>query len=282
MPAFRKGLGEVGYVEGRNLIIEYRWADDHNDRLPALAAELVGKGVSVIATVNATAAALAAKAATSTIPIVFTIGADPVQFGLVASLNRPGGNVTGVSFLSNLLVAKQLGLLQEFVPGASGFGLLVNPSNPNADSDTRQAQAAADSLGREIHVVYASTERDLGTAFAALIERRVAALVVVPDALFVGQREQLATLAARHAIPTIYSNRAYADAGGLMSYGASQLDAYRQAGKYVGRILSGEKPADLPVNQPTRFELVVNLKTARTLHLQVPDKLLALADEVIE
>jgi putative ABC transport system substrate-binding protein len=282
MPAFRKGLGEVGYVEGRNLIIEYRWADDHNDRLPALAAELVGKGVSVIATVNATAAALAAKAATSTIPIVFTIGADPVQFGLVASLNRPGGNVTGVSFLSNLLVAKQLGLLQEFVPAASGFGLLVNPSNPNADSDTRQAKAAADSLGREIHVVYASTERDLGTAFAALIERRVAALVVVPDALFVGQREQLATLAARHAIPTIYSNRAYADAGGLMSYGASQLDAYRQAGIYVGRILSGEKPADLPVIQPTRFELVVNLKTARALHLQVPDKLLALADEVIE
>jgi ABC-type uncharacterized transport system substrate-binding protein len=247
-----------------------------------LAAELVGKGVSVIATVNATAAALAAKAATSTIPIVFTIGADPVQFGLVASLNRPGGNVTGVSFLSNLLVAKQLGLLQEFVPAASGFGLLVNPSNPNADSDTRQAKAAADSLGREIHVVYASTERDLGTAFAALIERRVAALVVVPDALFVGQREQLATLAARHAIPTIYSNRAYADAGGLMSYGASQLDAYRQAGIYVGRILSGEKPADLPVIQPTRFELVVNLKTARALHLQVPDKLLALADEVIE
>src|SRR5262249_6713957 len=194
MRAFRKGLGQVGYVEGWILIIECRWADDHKDRLPALAAELVGKGVSVIATVNATAAALAAKAATSTIPIVFTIGADPVQFGLVASLNRPGGNVPGGSFLSNLLVAKHLGLLQESVPAASGFGLIVTPSNPNADSDTRQAQAAADSLGREIHVVYASTERDLGTAFAALIERRVAALVVVPDALFVGQRKQLATL----------------------------------------------------------------------------------------
>jgi putative tryptophan/tyrosine transport system substrate-binding protein len=280
--AFRKGLGEVGYVEGRNLIIEYRWADDHNDRLPALAAELVGHRVSVIATANATAAALAAKAATSTIPIVFTIGADPVQFGLVASLNRPGGNATGVSFLSNLLVAKQLGLLQEFVPTASEFGLLVNPSNPNAESDTRRAKAAADSLGRKIHVVYASTERDLGTALAALIERRVAALVVVPDALFIGQREELATLAARHAIPTIYSNRAYADAGGLMSYGASQLDAYRQAGIYVGRILGGEKPADLPVIQPTKFEFVINLKTARALNLQVPDKLLALADEVIE
>jgi putative ABC transport system substrate-binding protein len=282
MLAFRKGLGEVGYIEGRNLIIEYRWADDHYDRLPALAAELVGQRVSVIATANATAAALAATAATSTIPIVFTIGADPVQFGLVVSLNRPGGNVTGVSFLSNLLVAKQLGLLQEFVPAASEFGLLVNPSNPNAESDTRHAKAAADSLGRKIHVVHASTERDLETAFAALIERRVAALVVVPDALFVGQREQLATLAARHAIPKIYSNRAYADAGGLMSYGASQLDAYRQAGMYVGRILSGEKPADLPVIQPTKFELVINLKTARALNLQVPDKLLALADEVIE
>jgi putative ABC transport system substrate-binding protein len=282
MPAFGKGLGEVGYVEGHNLIIEYRWADDHYDRLPALAAELVDQRVSVIATANATAAALAAKAATSTIPVVFTIGADPVQFKLVASLNRPGGNVTGVSFLSNLLVAKQLGLLQEFVPAASEFGLLVNPSNPNAASDTQRAKAAADSLGRKIHIVHASTDRDLGTAFAALIGRRVAALVVVPDALFVGPREQLATLAARHAIPTIYSNRVYADAGGLMSYGASQLDAYRQAGIYVGRILSGAKPADLPVIQPTKFELVINLKTARALNLQVPDKLLALADEVIE
>jgi putative tryptophan/tyrosine transport system substrate-binding protein len=282
MLTFRNGLGEVGYIEGRNLIIEYRWADDHYDRLPALAAELVGQRVSVIATANATAAALAAKAATSTIPIVFTIGADPVQFGLVASLNHPGGNVTGVSFLSNLLVAKQLGLLQEFVPAASEFGLLVNPDNPNAEPDTRHAKAAADSLGRKIHVVYASSERDLGSAFTALIERHVAALVVVPDALFVGQRQQLATLASRHAIPTIYSNRVYADAGGLMSYGASQLDAYRQAGIYVGRILNGEKPADLPVIQSTKFELVINLKTARALGLNIPDKLLALADEVIE
>jgi putative tryptophan/tyrosine transport system substrate-binding protein len=279
---FRKGLSEVGYVEGRNLTIEYRWADDHYDRLPSLAAELVGQRVNVIATANATAAALAAKAATSTIPIVFTIGADPVQFGLVASLSHPGGNVTGVSFLSNLLVAKQLGLLQEFAPAASEFGLLIDPSNPNAESDTRHAKAAADSLGRKIYVVSASTERDLGTAFAALIERHVAALVVVPDALFVGQRKQLPTLAARYAIPTIYSNRIYPDAGGLISYGASQLDAYRQTGIYVGRILSGERPADLPVIQPTKFELVINLKTARTLNLQVPDKLLALADEVIE
>jgi putative tryptophan/tyrosine transport system substrate-binding protein len=282
MLAFRKGLGELGYVEGRNLIVEYRWADDHYDRLPALAAELVGRRVSVIATANATAAALAAKAATSTIPIVFTIGADPVQFGLVASLSRPGGNVTGVSFLSNLLVAKQLGLLQEFAPAASEFGLLVNPNNPNAEPDTRHAKAAADSLGRKIHVVYASSERDLGSAFAALTERHVVALVVVPDALFVSQRQQLAMLASRHAIPTIYSNRAYADAGGLMSYGASQLDAYRQAGIYVGRILNGEKPADLPVIQPTKFELVINLKTAKTLGVAVPQTLLVAADEVIE
>jgi ABC-type uncharacterized transport system substrate-binding protein len=282
IPAFRNGLGEAGYVERQNLIIEYRWAEDQYDRLPVLAAELVSRRVSVIATANATAAALAAKAATSTIPIVFTIGADPVQFGLVASLNRPGGNVTGVSFLSNVLVAKQLELLQEFLPAASELGLLVNPRNPNAESDTKQAKAAADSVGRKIHVAYASTEQDLDKTFVALVEQRVAALVVVPDALFVGQREQLAALAARHAMPTIYSNRLYADAGGLMSYGASQFDAYRQAGIYVGRILSGANPADLPVVQPTKFELVINHKTAKRLGLTIPDKLLVLADEVIE
>jgi putative ABC transport system substrate-binding protein len=282
MPAFRKGLGEAGYIEGRNVIIEYRWAEDQYDRLPALAAELVGQRVSVLVTANATVAALAAKAATSTIPIVFTIGADPVQFGLVASLNRPGGNVTGVSFLSNALVAKQLELLREFVPAASEFGLLVNPGNPNAESDVKQARAAADSLGRTIHVVYASSKQDLGTAFATFIEQRVAALVVVPDPLFIGQREQLAALAAHHAMPTIYSNRLYADAGGLMSYGASQFDAYHQAGIYVGRILSGEKPADLPVVQPTKFELVINLKTAKALGLTVPLALQVAADEVIE
>ena len=282
IPAFRKGLAETGYVEGQNVIIEYRWAEDQYDRLPALVAELISERVSVIATANATAAALAAKAATSTIPIVFTIGGDPVQFGLVASLNQPGGNVTGVSFLSNLLVAKQLDLLREFLPETSELGLLVNPRNPNAESDTKQARAAADSVGRKIHVVYASTERDLHPAFAAVIQQRVAALVVVPDALFVAQREQLAGLAARHGIPTIYSNRLYVDAGGLMSYGASQFDAYRQAGIYAGRILSGAKPSDLPVVQPTRFELVINRKTANALRLNIRDKLLALADEVIE
>jgi putative tryptophan/tyrosine transport system substrate-binding protein len=205
-----------------------------------------------------------------------------VQFGLVASLNHPGGNVTGVSFLSNLLVAKQLDLLQELVPAASEFGLLLNPNNPNAESDTRNAESAAASLGRKIHVVYVGSEGDLGTAFAALIDRRVAALAMGPDALFVGQRDQLVALAARHGIPTIYTNRLYADAGGLISYGASQLDAYRQAGMYVGRILAGEKPADLPVVQPTKFELVINLRTARALGITIPPTLLARADEVIE
>jgi ABC-type uncharacterized transport system substrate-binding protein len=282
MPAFLKGLGDVGYVEGQNFIIEYRWAEDQYDRLPALAADLVRRQVSVIATANATAAALAAKTATSTIPIVFTIGADPVQVGLVASLNRPGGNVTGVSFLSNVLVAKQLELLREFLPAASELGLLVNPRNPNAEPDTKQAEAAANSIGRKIHVVYASTEQDLDTAFPALIEQRVAALVIVPDALFIGHRERLAALAARYAMPTIYSNRLYADAGGLISYGASQFDAYRQAGIYVGRILKGTNPADLPVVQPTNFELIINHKTAKALGLKLPDKLLVLADEVIE
>jgi len=281
MPAFRKGLAELGYVEGRNFQIEYRWADDHYDRLPALVAELVGRRVSVVATANATAAALAAKAATSTIPIVFTIGADPVKFGLVATLSHPAGNLTGVSFLSNLLVAKQLGLLQELVP-ASEFGLLVNPGNPNAESDTKEAKAAAESLGRKIHVVYASTEQDVKPAFATLVERRVVALVVAPDTLFVSQREQLVTLASRHAIATIYSNRLYPEAGGLISYGASQSDAYRQAGTYVGRILSGEKPADLPVVQPTKFELVINIKAAKALGISIPPGVLAIADEVIE
>ncbi len=282
IPAFRKGLSELGYVEGRNLIIEYRWADDRYDRLPSLAAELVSRQVSVIVTNNATAAALAAKGATTTIPIVFTIGADPVQFGLVASLNRPGGNVTGVSFLSNLLVAKQVGLLHELLPAVSEFGLLLNPDNPNAEPDARNAEAAAASLGRKIHIVYVNSERDLETVFAAFIERRIGALAMGPDALFVGQRDQLVRLAARHSVPTIYTNRLYADAGGLMSYGASQLDAYRQAGLYVRRILAGEKPADLPVVQPTKFELIINLRTAKTLGISVPMSLLARADVVIE
>ncbi len=282
LAAFHKGLGQAGYTEGKNVVVEYRWAEGQFDRLPAMAADLVRRKVAVIATGSATAAAVAAKAATSTIPIVFAIGGDPIKFGLVASLSRPGGNVTGVSFLSNVLAAKQLELLREMVPTAITVGVLVNPNNPNALSDTKEVEAAASSLGRRVHVVQAKTERDLGRAFASLVQQQAAALLVLPDALFVDRREQLAALAARHAMPSIYSNRGYPEAGGLMSYGTDQSDAYRQVGIYTGRILKGEKPSDLPVMQSTKFELVINRKTAKTLGLTIPDKLLALADEVIE
>jgi putative ABC transport system substrate-binding protein len=282
LAAFRQGLGQAGYVEGKNVVIEYRRADDHLDRLPALAAELVARRVTVIATGGATAAALAAKAATSTIPIVFAVGADPVKFGLVASLDRLGGNVTGVSFLANTLVAKRLELLRELVPTATVIGALINPNNPNADTDTKDIEAAAVSLGRQVHVVYAGGEGGLETAFDGLVQRRAAALPIFPDAVFVGSRERLADLAARHKLPAIYTNRVYAEAGGLMSYGSIQTDAFREAGIYTGRILKGEKPSDLPVQQSTKFEFVINLKTAKALGLEVPPTLLAIADEVID
>ena len=282
LTGFRQGLSEAGYVEGKNVAIEYRWADNENERLPALAAELVGRRVAVIATGGATAAVIAAKAATSTIPIVFAIGGDPVKFGLVASLNRPGGNVTGVSFLSNLLVAKQLELLRELIPAAATIGALVNPNNPNAESDEKSIEAAAISLGRQIHFVHAGNEHDLNIAFASLVEHHAAGLLIFPDALFSSLREQLADLVARHKLPAIYSNRLYAEAGGLMSYGANQIDAFRQAGIYAGRILDGGKPSDLPVMQSTKLELVINLKTAKALGLDVPATLLVRADQVIE
>jgi putative ABC transport system substrate-binding protein len=282
LAGFRHGLSEAGYIERRNVAIEYRWADNRNDRLPALADELVSRRVAVIATGGGTAAALAAKAATSTIPIVFAIGADPVKFGLVASFNRPGGNVTGVSFLANTLVAKQLELLRELIPAAGTIGVLVNPNNPNAEADKKDIEAAAVSLGRRIDFVHAGNERDFDTAFASLARRQATGLLVFPDALFVSRREQLADLAARHKLPTIYPNRTFVQSGGLISYGANQIDVFRHAGVYAGRILKGEKPAEVPVMQPTKFELVINLKTAKALGLAVPMIMQMTADEVIE
>jgi len=278
----RQGLGAIGFVEGRNVAVEYRWADNHLDRLPALAAELVARRVTVIVTGGATAAALAAKSATSSIPIVFSIGADPVKFGLVVSMNRPGGNVTGVSFLANTLIAKQLQLLQSFLPASGVIGVLVNPGNPNAESDSTQAQAAATSLRLKVHLVHSVAERDFDAAFDDLGRAQASAVLVFPDALFSGGRGRLAELATGHKLPALYPDRSYVEAGGLMSYGSSRTDAYREAGIYVGRILRGEKPSDLPVIQASKFELVINRKTAKVLGLDLPPALLALADEAIE
>jgi putative ABC transport system substrate-binding protein len=275
-------VGATGFVEGRNVAVDYRWADNQLDRLPALAAELVVRRVAVIVTVSATAAALAAKAATSTIPIVFAIGADPVKFGLVASMNRPGGNATGVSFLANTLVAKQLQLLQGLSPSSRLIGVLVNPGNPNAASDRAMVEAAASSLRLQVRLVDTVHARDFDAAFDDLHRAQAAAVLVFPDALFTDARERLVDLAARHRLPALFSERTYVEAGGLISYGSSRIDAFRDAGIYAGRILRGENPADLPVMQPTKFELVINLKTAKALGLDLPPTLLALADEVIE
>jgi putative ABC transport system substrate-binding protein len=282
LEGFRQGLSATGFVEGRNVAVEYRWADNQLDRLPVLATELVAMRVAVIATGGATAAALAAKAATSTIPIVFAVGADPVKFGLVASLNRPGGNATGVSFLANTLVAKQLQLLQGLSPASGVIGVLVNPGNPNAVSDSMQAQAAATSLRLKVHVVHTVAERDLDAAFDDFGRAQATAVLVSPDALFTDVRGRLAELAARRKLPVLYPDRSYVETGGLMSYGSSRPDAYREAGIYTGRILRGEKPSDLPVIQSSKFELVINLKTAKALGLDLPPMLLALADAVIE
>jgi putative tryptophan/tyrosine transport system substrate-binding protein len=282
LDGFRRGLSAAGFAEGRNVAVEYRWADNRPDRLAALAAELVARRVAVIVTAGATAAALAAKAATSTIPIVFTVGADAVKFGLVDSMNRPSGNVTGVSFLSNALVAKQLQLLQALLPPSSVIGVFANPNNPNATPDTERTQAAAASLRLQVLVVNATTERDIDAAFDSLVRARAAALLVLPDTLFVDTRRRLVEIAAARKLPTIYSNRLYVEDGGLMSYGSNPTDAYREAGIYTGRILRGEKPSDLPVVQAVRFDLVINLKTAKALGLDLPPTLLAIADEVIE
>jgi putative tryptophan/tyrosine transport system substrate-binding protein len=282
LAAFREGLREAGYIEGRNVAFEQRSADDHYDRLPALAAELVQSRVAVIVAFGATASALAAKAATSTIPIVFMIGSDPVKFGLVASLNRPGGNITGVSVLFNLMVQKQLALLKEAVPGADLIGVLVNPANPNADSDSREAQAAAEALGRKVAIVRTSTEESLEPAFATLTSRRAGALLVVADPFFRSRIDQLMSLAARHGLPTLCPYRQCADAGGLLSYGASIADAHRLQGIYAGRILKGEKPSELPIQQAVKVELVINLKAAKKLGLTIPVTLQAAADNVVE
>jgi putative ABC transport system substrate-binding protein len=280
--AFQRGLKETGYVEGENVAIDYRWADGQYDRLPALAADLVRRQVAVIFAAGSAVPALAAKAATAAIPIVFALGVDPVQFGLVASLNRPGGNVTGVNFLAADMGEKALALIHELLPNVTIGALLINPNNPNADSVARNAREAARSLGLQFHLLTAGTEAEIDAAFASLVEQRIGMLLTGADPFFAGRRDQFVALAARHAVPAIYFTREFVAAGGLMSYGTNISDAYHRAGVYTGKILKGAKPADLPVEQSTRFEFVINLKTAKTLGLAIPDKLLALADEVIE
>ena len=280
LPAFREGLSETGYVEGQNVAIEYRWAEGHYDRPPALAADLVGQRVDVIVA-SGTPPALAAKTATSTIPIVFNVG-DPVGIGLVASLARPGGNLTGVSLMSTELMAKRLELVSELVPRAAVIALLINPNNPIAERGVRAVQKAARAKGVQLQILKAGTEGEINATFETLVELQAGALVISADPFFGARREQLVALAAHHAIPTIYFRREFAELGGLISYASSLIASFRLAGIYAGRILKGEKPSDLPVQQPTTFELVVNLKTAKALGLTVPPAILVLADEVIE
>jgi putative ABC transport system substrate-binding protein len=279
---FREGLKDAGFIEGENVAIEYRWAENQMDRLPALAAELARRQVAVIAAPGPPAA-LAAKAATTTIPIVFLMNEDPVRLGLVASLARPGGNLTGINIFSAELAAKRLDLLRELVPGAARVGVLVNPVNATTTESTlRDVEPAARAIGLQIQVLNASTSREIDAAFATFVRERPDAVFVGADSFFVSRRVQLTNLAVRHAVPAIYSARDFAEVGGLMSYGASLTDASRQMGVYTGRILKGAKPADLPVVQSTKFELVINAQTARMLGLEIPPMLLARADEVIE
>jgi putative ABC transport system substrate-binding protein len=281
--AFRQGLKEAGFVEGDNVAIEYRWADNQPNRLPALATELVRRRVAVIAALGGNNPALAAKAASTTIPIVFDVGDDPVKLGLVASIARPGGNLTGINFLTVELAAKRLEVLHELVPGAVRIAVLVDPAGAaTAESTLRDVDAAARTMGLQIHVLYASTSREIEAAFAGFVSERPDALFIGISPFFIERRVQLAQLAARHALPAIYQDRLHAEVGGLISYGASLTDAYRQVGVYAGLILKGAKPADLPVVQSSKFELVINHPTARMLSLEVPPTLLARADEVIE
>jgi putative ABC transport system substrate-binding protein len=280
LAAFHQGLKEVGYVESRNVAIEYRFAEGQNDRLPAMAADLVHRQVAVIAANGP--AVVAAKAATTTIPIVFTVGLDPVELGLVASLNQPGGNITGVTALFDELGPKRLELLQELVPTATIIALLLNPTYPSAENQSRDLQAAAHTLGLQLHVLHASSERDLDTAFATLVQVRAGALMIGNDPFFNSRSERLAAMSVRHAMPTIFQNREFAAAGGLVSYGTNLADTYRQVGVYTGRILKGERPADMPVHQATKVELIINLKTAKMLGVTVPLPLTGRADELIE
>jgi putative tryptophan/tyrosine transport system substrate-binding protein len=281
LTGLRRGLNQSGYVEGRNLVIEYRWAGNQADRLPALATDLVQLRVAVIVSPGLVAT-LAAKAATTSIPIVFGIGNDPVQLGLVASLNRPGGNLTGFNAVSSELGAKGLALLHELVPGSATIGFLENPNNPTFEITTRDVLAAAPVMGLTVQILKASTDREIDAAFASLVQARTGALLVGNDVFFNNRIERLIELAADHAIPTMYAFREFVVAGGLISYGTTLIETYRQVGLYTGRILKGERPADLPVIQATKIELIINLKTAKALGLQIPDRLLALADEVIE
>jgi putative ABC transport system substrate-binding protein len=281
-PAFRQGLGQVGYFEGKNVTIEYRWAEGRYERLPALAAELVSHQVTVIAATGGEPSPLAAKAATTIIPIVCTLGGDPVETGLVASFNRPGGNLTGTTIMTLEMASKRLDLVRQLVPNATAIWMLVNPKFPAASAEAREVQDAARSRGIQSNLLKASTESEIDAAFTAIVEQRIGALIIGTDPFLLGQRDQLVRLAARHMLPTIYFLREFVEAGGLMSYGPNIANGYRQAGVYTGLILNGANPAVLPIVRPTQFVLYLNLKTAKTLGLQIPPLLLALADEVIE
>jgi putative ABC transport system substrate-binding protein len=282
LTAFRGSLSEAGYVESQNMKIEYRWADDQYNRLPSLALDLVDRKPSLIVAGGGSIAAIAAKRATSTVPIVFAMGADPVKMGLVASFNRPGANVTGVTFLLNALVAKRFELLRQLVPSVRLIGIIVNPDNPNAQNDVRDAQDAARTLDVQTYVANIRSENETEAAFESLRQQKAGALLVLPDPNFASRRNQIISLAARHSLPAIYFGREFVEAGGLMTYSASITNAFQLAGKYVDRILKGEKPADLPIQQPTKYELIINLKTAKTLGLSVSQSLQVAADELIE